>query len=33
VALKNAYCTLEIKIFEGTEQLFNDLKNSHIKVV
>jgi phosphonatase-like hydrolase len=33
VALKNAYNSLEIKTFEGTEQLFNDLKNSHIKVV
>ena len=33
VALKKAYNMLEIKPFEGTEQLFNDLKNSHIKVV
>ncbi|MFV8370008.1 phosphonatase-like hydrolase [Flavobacterium sp. LB2R40] len=32
-ALKNAYSTLEIKSFEGTEQLFKDLRNSHIKVV
>lgn len=33
VALKNAYDILEIKTFEGTEQLFKDLKASNIKVV
>ncbi|HEY4628568.1 MAG TPA: phosphonatase-like hydrolase [Flavobacterium sp.] len=33
VILKNAYDTLEIKTFEGTEQLFKDLRNNHIKVV
>lgn len=33
VTLKNAYDTLEIKTFEGTEQLFKDLRNKHIKVV
>ena len=33
VTLKNAYDTLEIKTFEGTEQLFKDLRSSHIKVV
>lgn len=33
VALERAYTTLEIKTFEGTEQLFKDLRNSQIKVV
>lgn len=33
IALNNAYETLEIKTFEGTEQLFKDLRDSHIKVV
>jgi phosphonatase-like hydrolase len=33
IALETAYDTLEIKTFEGTEQLFKDLRNSHIKVV
>ncbi|RTY86255.1 phosphonatase-like hydrolase [Flavobacterium sp. RSP49] len=33
IALKNAYDILEIKTFEGTEQLFKDLKASNIKVV
>jgi phosphonatase-like hydrolase len=33
IALKNAYDSLEIKSFEGTEQLFKDLRKSDIKVV
>jgi phosphonatase-like hydrolase len=33
IALKNVYDTLEIKTFEGTEELFKDLRNNHIKVV
>jgi phosphonatase-like hydrolase len=33
IALKNAYDSLEIKSFEGTEQLFKDLRKSNIKVV
>jgi phosphonatase-like hydrolase len=33
IALNNAYETLEIKTFEGTEQLFKDLRDSDIKVV
>lgn len=33
IALKNAYHTLEIKTFEGTEQLFKDLRKNQIKVV
>jgi phosphonatase-like hydrolase len=33
IALKNAYDTLEIKTFEGTEQLFKDLRENQIKVV
>ncbi|WP_426092411.1 phosphonatase-like hydrolase [Flavobacterium sp. DSR3-2] len=33
IALKEAYVTLEIKTFEGTEQLFKDLRNNHFKVV
>lgn len=33
VALEKAYDTLEIKTFEGTEQLFKDLRSSQIKVV
>ncbi|MEZ7500429.1 phosphonatase-like hydrolase [Flavobacterium sp. Arc3] len=33
IALKSAYDTLEIKSFEGTEQLFKDLRKNHIKVV
>jgi phosphonatase-like hydrolase len=33
IALKNAYDGLEIKSFEGTEQLFKDLRKSDIKVV
>ncbi|MGO4820648.1 MULTISPECIES: phosphonatase-like hydrolase [unclassified Flavobacterium] len=32
-ALEMAYNTLEIKTFEGTEQLFKDLRSSNIKVV
>ncbi|TDD95041.1 phosphonatase-like hydrolase [Flavobacterium cellulosilyticum] len=32
-ALEIAYNTLEIKTFEGTEQLFKDLRKSQIKVV
>ncbi len=33
VALEKAYGTFEIKTFEGTEQLFKDLRSSQIKVV
>lgn len=33
IALKEAYDSLEIKTFDGTEQLFKDLRNNHIKVV
>lgn len=33
VALEMAYNTLEIKTFEGTEQLFKDLRKNQIKVV
>lgn len=33
IALNIAYETLEIKTFEGTEQLFKDLRDSDIKVV
>jgi phosphonatase-like hydrolase len=33
IALEIAYNSLEIKTFEGTEELFKDLRNSHIKVV
>jgi phosphonatase-like hydrolase len=33
IALNIAYKTLEIKTFEGTEQLFKDLRDSDIKVV
>lgn len=33
VALAESYNTLEIKSFEGTEQLFKDLRKSKIKVV
>lgn len=33
IALEKAYYTLEIKTFEGTEQLFKDLRSSQIKVV
>ncbi|MFV5686233.1 phosphonatase-like hydrolase [Flavobacterium sp. GB2R13] len=32
-ALKEAYITLEIKTFEGTESLFKELRDSGIKVV
>jgi phosphonatase-like hydrolase len=32
-ALEMAYNSLEIKTFEGTEQLFKDLRSSNIKVV
>ncbi|MBX9806375.1 MAG: phosphonatase-like hydrolase [Flavobacteriaceae bacterium] len=32
-ALEMAYITLEIKTFEGTEQLFKDLRKNQIKVV
>lgn len=33
IALEIAYNSLEIKTFEGTEELFKDLRNSDIKVV
>jgi phosphonatase-like hydrolase len=33
IALKEAYITLEIKTFEGTESLFKELRDSGIKVV
>jgi phosphonatase-like hydrolase len=33
IALKKAYDSLEIKTFEGTEQLFKDLRDNGIKVV
>ena len=33
ITLKNAYAALEIKSFEGTDQLFKDLRKNHIKVV
>jgi phosphonatase-like hydrolase len=33
VILKNVYDTFEIKTFEGTEELFKELKNNNIKVV
>lgn len=33
IALEIAYNSLEIKTFEGTEQLFKDLRRSQIKVV
>lgn len=32
-ALEDTYNTLEINTFEGTEQLFKDLRNNNIKVV
>ena len=32
-ALATAYANLEVKSFEGTETLFADLRNKHIKVV
>ncbi|MBF2707720.1 phosphonatase-like hydrolase [Flavobacterium soyangense] len=33
IILKNVYDTLEIKTFEGTEELFKALRNNNIKVV
>lgn len=33
IALKEAYDSLEIKTFDGTEQLFKDLRKNNIKVV
>jgi phosphonatase-like hydrolase len=33
VILKNVYDTFEIKTFEGTEELFKELRNNNIKVV
>jgi phosphonatase-like hydrolase len=33
IALEKAYHTLEIKTFEGTEELFKDLRKNQIKVV